>query len=190
MQPDLFGVAPPSLPDGFRYQPDALSPAEEQALIAAFAGLEFRPFEFHGYLGKRRVAFFGWRYDFTDRVLEPAEELPGFLRPARARAAEFAGLSPADLLHALITEYQPGAEIGWHRDRPDFDQVIGLSLLSPCRFRLRRRTADGWSRAHVELQPRSAYLLSGPARRDWEHSIPGGEGLRYSITFRSLRGSP
>jgi alkylated DNA repair dioxygenase AlkB len=87
----------------------------------------------------------------------------------------------------MITEYAPGAGIGWHRDRPQFEDVVGVSFLAPCRFRFRQRQADGWRRASFNAEPRSAYLLRGPARRDWEHSIPRLQTLRYSITFRSFR---
>ena len=107
--------------------------------------------------------------------------------PFRKKAAAFAGLSPDDLPHVLFTEYTPGTPIGWHRDRPVFDEVIGVSLQSACPFRLRRRTADGWERYTQIVEPRSAYLISGVARRLWEHSIPPVDELRYSVTFRSLR---
>jgi alkylated DNA repair dioxygenase AlkB len=174
-------------PDGFEYQADVLPPDEEQALVAQFRTLPFKEFEFHGYLGKRRVISYGWHYDFGERKLEPASEMPEFLRAARERAAVFAHLPAAELPHALITEYAPGAAIGWHRDKGVFGQVVGLSLLAPCNFRLRRKAGGGWERYSVTVAPRSAYLLRGAARTEWEHSIPGVEALRYSITFRTLQ---
>ena len=115
--------------------------------------------------------------------------IPAFLLPLRNKAAEFANLSEDRLQHALITEYAPGAAIGWHRDRPEFEEVIGISLGAPCLFRFRRKAGTRWERASIELQPRSAYVLRGPARWDWQHSIPSVDELRYSITFRSLRES-
>jgi alkylated DNA repair dioxygenase AlkB len=154
-----------------------------------FARLPFREFEFRGFKGKRRTVSFGWRYDFNVRELQLTETIPTFLLALRQKAAEFAGLSEDGLQHALITEYSPGAAIGWHRDRPEFENVIGISLGAPCLFRFRRKKGTSWERASIELQPRSAYLLRGPARTDWQHSIPPVETLRYSITFRSLRGS-
>jgi DNA oxidative demethylase len=184
-QGDLFG-APGDLPDGMRYAPDLISPDEEQALVAAMPGLPFRPFEFHGFLGKRRTVSFGWSYDFNGGGLQQSSGIPDFLLPVRARAAAFAGLDPAALEHALVIEYSPGAGIGWHRDRPAFDDVIGISLLSPCAFRLRRKQGSRWERRSLAAQPRSAYLLRGVSRTEWEHSIPPLETLRYSITFRSL----
>jgi alkylated DNA repair dioxygenase AlkB len=174
-------------PEGFRYQPELLPPSDEQALVTQFEGLPFKEFEFHGYLGKRRTVSFGWHYDFSQRALQPAEELPGFLQPLRERVAAFANLPPGSLVHALITEYGPGAAIGWHRDKGVFDQVIGVSLLAPANFRFRRQAGAAWERYSQIVAPRSAYLLSGPARSEWEHSIPGVEALRYSITFRTLR---
>lgn len=187
-QPDLFGGLGPALPEGVRYQDEVIGAEEEAALLAEIAGLPFAAFEFRGYLGARRVVSFGWKYDFGQRSLHEAGEMPGFLAPLRAAAGRFAGIAPASLEHVLVTEYQPGAPIGWHRDRPEFGEVVGVSLNSPCRFRFRRRKGAGWERAALTAQPRSAYLLSGPARSEWEHSIPPVEALRYSVTFRTLRG--
>ena len=132
---------------------------------------------------------FGWHYDFASSRVKPATDIPDFLLPLRDKAAEFADIDPAALEHALVTEYAPGAGIGWHRDRPVFDDVIGISLAAPCRFRLRRKRGGGWGRTAIELAPRSAYLLRGPVRRDWEHSIPPLDQLRYSVTFRSVKSS-
>ena len=150
--------------------------------------LPLKEFEFHGYVGKRRVMSYGWHYDFAERRLHQVDEIPAFLLPLRDRAAAFAGVAPDSLPHALVTEYGPGATIGWHRDKGVFDDVIGISLLSPCVFRLRRKAGASWQRASLRLEPRSAYLLRGPARAEWEHSIPPiAEGLRHSVTFRTLR---
>jgi alkylated DNA repair dioxygenase AlkB len=186
----LFHAAP-ALPEGMRYAPDLVTPEEERALVARFAELPFRAFEFQGFLGKRRVVSFGWRYDFNHMTIERTEDMPDFLLPLRERAAAFAGLKPAALQQVLLTEYGPGAGIGWHKDRSVFGEVVGISLLAPCVFRLRRKTAlkprPAWQRLSLTLAPRSAYLLSGPARSDWEHSIAEVESLRYSVTFRNLR---
>jgi alkylated DNA repair dioxygenase AlkB len=183
---DLFG-AEPSLPPGFRYQPDLISAEEERALVARVAELPFKEFEFQGYRGKRRVVSFGWQYDFTHARLHRVEDMPEFLLAVRDRAAAFAGIAAADLQHVLLTEYGPGAPIGWHRDRGVFAEVVGISLVSPCTFRLRRKAGDRWERVNLVLEPRSAYLLEGLARTEWEHSIPPVEQLRYSITFRNLK---
>lgn len=185
-QPDLFET-PPLLPEGLRHGAEAVSVDEADRLVEAFASLPFQAFDFHGFKGNRRVVSYGWRYDFSAATLTSTEPLPVFLEPARRAAAAFAGLEPAVLEHAMVTEYAPGAGIGWHRDRPEFDKVIGLSFVSPAVLRLRRRDGDRWLRASLPLEPRSAYLLDGPARRDWQHSIAPGDRLRYSVTFRTLR---
>ena len=177
-------AAPPS---GFRYGPDLVESDHERELVQRIQELPLREFQFHGYVGRRRVLSYGWHYDFGDRTLREAEEIPAFLHPLRERAAALAGLAPTDLPHALITEYGPGAAIGWHRDKAVFGDVIGVSLHSPCTFRFRRRAGTGWERYSFVAEPRSAYLLRGPARTDWEHSIPGVPELRYSVTFRTLR---
>lgn len=183
---DLFGSEPP-LPPGFRYESDLISVDEERAVAERFADLPFTEFEFQGYRGKRRVVSFGWQYDFTHARLQRVEDIPEFLLPMRDRAAAFAGIAARDLQHVLLTEYGPGAPIGWHRDRGVFAEVVGVSLLSPCTFRLRRKAGEKWERVSVVLEPRSAYLLAGRSRTEWEHSIPPVEQLRYSVTFRNLK---
>jgi alkylated DNA repair dioxygenase AlkB len=150
--------------------------------------LPFREFEFHGYKGKRRVVSFGWQYDFSARHLLKAEDIPEYLLALRETAAAFAGLKAEEFQHVMVTEYAPGAGIGWHRDKAVFGEVVGISLLAPCVLRLRRKVGEKkWERVNVSAAPRSAYFLSGLARTVWEHSIPQVEALRYSITFRNLR---
>ena len=185
-QLDLFGAGP-ALPEGFRYAPDLLAPAEERALLGHVRALPFRDFVFHGHAGKRRVVSYGWGYDFDAEALRPADDLPPFLHPLREAAAAFAGTAPEQLVQALVTEYGAGAGIGWHRDKGVFGDVVGVSLLAPCLFRLRRPAGGGWERVSLTAEPRSAYLLRGPSRTAWEHSIPPVGATRYSVTFRSLR---
>jgi alkylated DNA repair dioxygenase AlkB len=187
-QPDLFGAAPvPDLPEGLRYQPELISAAEEQALAQRMAELPFKAFEFQGYLGNRRTVSFGLHYEFNGSGLQETEAMPEWLLPVRNRAAGWAGLAEEALEHVLLTEYAPGAGIGWHRDRPVFEDVVGLSLLAPARLRFRKPLGEKWERKALLAAPRSAYLLRGPAREEWQHSIAAMEALRYSITFRSLR---
>lgn len=190
LQPSLFDlpVTPRRpMPDGFRYQPDLITPNEERALVRQFEGLDFKPYEHLGYLGNRRVAAFGWRRGADGAMVETGEGVPDFLMPLLTKVAAFTGLSAESFRHALVTEYAPGAGIGWHRDRPPAVAIAGVSLLSPCTFRLRRKVADRWDRASIIAAPRSAYLMSGPSRSDWQHSIPEVEALRYSVTFRTVR---
>jgi alkylated DNA repair dioxygenase AlkB len=164
-----------------------VSPDDEQELLQHVRDLPFKEFQFHGFVGKRRTVSYGWHYDFNERVLRRTDDLPEFLLALRKDAARFAGLPPEQFQHVLVTEYDDGAGIGWHRDKAVFGEVIGISLLSPCTFRLRRKRGDEWERVSLVAEPRSAYLLSGPARTEWEHSIPGVDTLRYSITYRNLR---
>jgi len=174
-------------PAGLIYREDFLSPEEEAELVERIRSLPLKEFEFHGYLAKRRVISYGWRYRYDERSLQRADEIPEFLLGLRERAAIFAALPPADLAQALVTEYRPGTPIGWHRDKAVYGDVVGVSLLSSCVFRFRRKIGAGWERYSRVIDPRSAYLLRGPVRAEWEHSIPEVETLRYSITFRSLR---
>jgi alkylated DNA repair dioxygenase AlkB len=185
-QLNLFGAGP-LLPEGFRYQADLLSPAGEQALLRAVRGLPFKNFEFRGYVGNRRTVSYGWKYDFSAEVLRKSDDMPAFLLSLREVAAAFAAVTPEQLQQALVTEYDAGAGIGWHRDKAVFGEVVGISLLSSCVFRLRRKAGESWERVSLTAEPRSAYLLSGPSRAEWEHSIPPVDALRYSITFRNFR---
>ena len=173
-------------PEGFRYQTDIVAPADEEQLLANIRTLPFREFEFHGFTGKRRVVSFGWKYDFSERELQKVDDIPAFLLEVRELAARFADLEARDLQHVLVTEYDAGAGIGWHRDKAVFGDVIGISLLASCTFRLRRKIGTKWERVSLVAEPRSAYLLRGESRTIWEHSIPEVETLRYSITFRNL----
>jgi alkylated DNA repair dioxygenase AlkB len=185
LQPELFASAPPPTA-GFEYHPDALTAAEERAWVRKLEALPFKPFEFHGYLGKRRIVSFGWRYDYAGRALRQSEPLPEFLEPLRDRAAAVAGVDAGSLQQALVTEYEAGVTIGWHRDKPMFEDVLALSFLSACRLRLRRKQGSDWERWATDIAPHSLYRLSGPARHEWEHSIPPVAALRYSVTFRSF----
>jgi alkylated DNA repair dioxygenase AlkB len=184
-QRDLFG-APGGLPEGLVYRPGILDGAEEAALAERFAVLPFRPFEFHGFEGKRRTVSFGWQYRFDGSGLEEAEPIPDWLVPFRARAEDWVGLEAGAIEHALLVEYAPGAGIGWHRDRSVFGDVVGISLLAPARLRFRRKSGAKWERAALWAESRSAYLLRGAARHEWEHSIAPMDRLRYSITFRTM----
>ena len=173
-------------PEGFRYERDLITESEENDLLVEIRKLPFREFDFHGYKGKRRVVSFGWKYDFSDRRLHKVDDMPSFLLQVRERAARFADIEPANLQHAPVTEYSTGAGIGWHRDKAVFGDVIGISLVAPCTFRLRRKSGTKWERVNLVAEPRSAYLLRGASRTEWEHSIPEVDSLRYSITFRNL----
>lgn len=182
-QADLFGAPP--LP-GFKSQDDFLAEAEERVLIERISGAELSPFRFQQWTGKRLTHSYGWRYDFEHGRVEPAEPMPDWLLPIRARAASFAGLASDDLVQALLIRYDPGAAIGWHRDRPVFQHVVGISLGAPAAMRFRRRDGGRFERRAIPLTPRSIYMLSGEARHGWEHSITPLEALRCSVTFRSL----
>ena len=190
----LFG---PSAPDGLLYRPDFLTPDEERDLVASIEQLEFSQVEMRGAVARRRTVHYGWTYGYYARRTEPGPPLPAFLLPLRARAAQWASIDEAAFVEALITEYPAAATIGWHRDAPMFGDVIGgISLLSASRMKFRRYVSPNDVRRggpprktthEITLEPRSAYLITGSARRDFEHSIPAVDSLRYSITFRTLR---
>jgi alkylated DNA repair dioxygenase AlkB len=185
-QRNLFGAPEEMLPEGFRYSPDIVPWDLQRSVLEAIPTLSIKTFDFHGFEGKRRTVSFGWKYDFDSQRVGKAEPMPPMLLPIRALAANFAGVEPAALEQALVTEYGPGAPIGWHKDKSVFGRVVGVSLLSPCTFRLRRRDGERWQRRSLIVEPGSAYVITGVSRTLWEHSIPPVDRLRYSITFREL----
>ena len=184
-QGELF-AAPSNLPAGFEYRTQVLTAEEEGALARELGALAFEPFDFHGFKANRRVVSFGYRYDYGNRRVVGADPMPIFLEPLRQKIADAFGRPAETFEQVLINEYRPGAGIGWHRDRAHFAEVVGISLLSPCILRFRRRSGEAWERASLNVAPRSAYLLSGPSRTIWQHSIPPLDRHRYSITFRTL----
>ena len=173
-------------PGGLGYWSEFVSGAEERLLVERIAALDLAPFQFGAYEGKRRVVSFGWSYDFSRRHLAPAAPPPSWIAPFASRVEAFASLKPGAIGHIVFTEYAPGAAIGWHRDKKDFDLVFGLSLAAACPFRFRRKSGKRWERFTLDVQPRSLYLMTGEARWSWEHSIPAMAALRYSVTFRTL----
>lgn len=186
MSDQLALFAEPSrMPEGLRYIEDFISLATEQELIAHVAALPLQPFQFGIYEGKRRVASFGFRYDYTKRRLENADEIPSWLLPLVA-LVEAHGGEDTRVAQVLCTEYDTGVGIGWHRDKPQFERIFGLSLGSPCKFRFRRADGSKWQRFTLDAAPRSLYVMSGESRHVWEHSIRGVETPRFSITFRTL----
>ena len=182
-QADLFAEP---LVDGLDNRADIITRDEQAALIEHLEVMDLAPFRFQGWTGNRKTRSFGWRYDFDDASFQPAEPSPDWLEPLRDKAAALAGVVPGDIAHALIARYDPGAGIGWHKDRSVFDRVVGVSLHSPATLRFRQRTPSGFRRFSLQVEPRSAYLLRGEVRYDWEHRIVPGEALRFSITFRTL----
>ena len=183
MQPGLFDDAP--LP-GLSYRPGILGQEEEAGLIERIEALPLAPFRFQGWLGKRQTLSLGWNYDFDKASFGPTDPIPDWLAPLKKRAVDFARIPEDDLVQLLITRYDPGAGIGWHRDRPVFDHVIGISLGAAATLRFRRRKDKGFDRVALPIDARSIYHLTGAARFEWEHGIAAMETTRWSLTFRSL----
>ena len=188
----LFGDAPspqaPALPPGWDYRLDFIDPGEEAALLAFIATLPLEEARYKGYTARRRVAHFGSAYDYDDNRLLPGPPIPAELEPLRAKAAAWAGEAPEAFANALVAEYRPGVPLGWHRDVPDYETVVGISLAGTARMRFRRYPPVQPKKADVlslELAPRSAYVLRAEARWGWQHSVAPTPALRYSITFRT-----
>lgn len=174
-------------PNGLSYAPEFISPETERELIARICELPLKPFQFGAFEGHRRVKSFGFRYDYSKQRLIEADPVPPWIAAVAPAVESFGDLPQASVRQVLCTEYAVGVGIGWHRDKLHFDKVFGLSLGSPCKFRFRRRRDEKWERFTLQAGPRSLYLMDGEARRIWEHSIPGVEQRRYSITFRTMK---
>jgi DNA oxidative demethylase len=156
-----------SRPEGFILQPDFLAVNEENDLIEVTLGLAFSEVRMHGVVAKRRIVHFGLRYAFTSHHLSPAPQIPSEFHPIQIRAAALAGIDPAAFSEVLVTEYQPGAGIGWHRDAPPFGLIAGISLASACRMRFQRRAGSMRETSAIDLPPRSLNRLTGSARNEW-----------------------
>jgi alkylated DNA repair dioxygenase AlkB len=186
-QPDLFARA---LPPGLIYCPEFVSTDEERELLSIIQQLPLREARYLQYVARRRTLSYGAGYDFQARQATPAPPLPAFLEELRARAAAWAGVAPQEFVQALIAEYRPGTPLGWHRDVPDYELVVGISLAAAARMRLRRYPWNPAQKADIvnlTLEPRSAYTLRDAARWQWQHCVPPVKQLRYSITLRTAR---
>jgi alkylated DNA repair dioxygenase AlkB len=171
-----------------RYEEGFLAPAEEAELIAAIGQLPLAPMQYQGFTALRRVVSYGGQYDFSAQRLNDALPIAPWLHPLREKAARWLGIEPDRFTQALVAEYRPGTPLGWHRDVPDFEDVVGISLLGEAVMRLRPYPPGDDKRAGVRkftLAPRSIYLLRGPARWEWQHAVSPTKALRYSITFRT-----
>jgi alkylated DNA repair dioxygenase AlkB len=177
---------PHAWPDGLSYTGDFISPNEESELVSAIATLPLAPFQFGAYEGKRRVLQFGLRYDFERQRLDQADRMPPWLASVAGLVERWAAFPPGSVQHALVTAYDTGAGIGWHRDRRPFEEVFGLSLGGACKLRFRRLRNAKWERFTLDAQPRSLYRMRGQSRSVWEHSILDVPEPRFSITFRTL----
>jgi alkylated DNA repair dioxygenase AlkB len=190
-QTELFADPRPRLPEGFTYQPDFVTPEEESALLAVLSTLPLEEARYKEYTARRRTVHYGSEYDFGRNALETAPPLPDFLRPLREKAARWVGIAPDAFAHALVSEYRPGTPLGWHRDVPNFELIVGISLAAPCRMRLRPYRPGERQRREdtiaITLDSRSAYIIAGPARWAWQHAVSPTRALRYSITFRTAR---
>jgi alkylated DNA repair dioxygenase AlkB len=189
-QEDLFGLDS-GLPEGFTYQPEFLTREEEMQLISTVEELPLSEAQYKEFTARRRTVSYGSKYDYSENVLNEAPSLPPFLMPLRAKVAEWVGVPPEKFVHGLVSEYRPGTPLGWHRDVPDFEVIVGVSLGGSCRMRLRPYRPGERNRREdviaLELQPRSVYQIRGTARWGWQHSVAATQELRYSITFRTAR---
>jgi len=187
---DAPSLLPVHLPESLRYEPDFLDPDEERELIGLVRGLPFEAARYKEYTARRRVVSYGGSFDYDANRLRPSADLIDALHPLRTRVAQWLGVDPPHLVHVLVAEYAPGTPLGWHRDMPDFEEVVGVSLGGEATMRFRPYPPVQPKRGDVirlTLAPRSIYLLRGVARWRWQHSVALTKTLRWSITFRTRR---
>ena len=176
------------LPEGFAYHSEWITAEEESTLLAHIEQLAFSEVRMHGVIAKRKVVHFGWDYGYDSWRISPTDPPPAWLLALRGRTAGVVGAAPEAIEEILVTRYEAGAGIGWHRDAPMFGPVVlGVSLAGSCRMRFQRTVAGRRQTTETVLRPRSLYVLAGTARFAWQHSIPPAKELRYSITFRTLK---
>jgi DNA oxidative demethylase len=178
-----------TLPEGVVHVAGFLTESEERDVLAVLATFELQPYVLHDTPSRRLVRSFGLAPVGGAYDLGPAAPIPAELEWLRERCAGLMGRESEELTQLLVSRYPPGAGIGWHRDAPQFGDVSGISLLTACRMRFRRGRPRAWETAELTLEPRSAYVLSGPARTQWQHHIPPVAEERWSMTFRTLRNS-
>lgn len=194
-QPLLFDSSH-SLPNGLVYRPDFITLAEEESLIAF---IQSQPLvnttDGTGkYIAKRRIAHFGWGLDPDGKHFMAGPTLPDALIPFARRIAKWLAIPSERVVEALVNEYSPGTPLGWHRDNERCEHVVGISLSGWARMRFRPVRPKGGRDAKrdpkdviaLDLEPRSAYIMQGPIRWDYQHSVAATRALRYSITFRTL----
>ena len=176
------------MPEGLLYQEEFLSQEDESDLLAEIRRLPLEEAKYKSFTARRRIAAYGSSYDFETNVLGPAPEIPQFLLPLRTKVSRFLEIEESRLVHALVTEYRPGTELGWHRDIGEFGIVAGISLAGTCRMRFRRYPPEKGAKVFsLDLVPRSVYVLRDEIRWRWQHSVARTQELRYSITFRTSR---
>jgi alkylated DNA repair dioxygenase AlkB len=174
-------------PEGLRYLPCFLAVGEERLLLEHLRRQDYGKVRLHGQVARRTVRHFGLGYAFDSGQLWPSDPAPEWLLDVRTRCAALLSREPEDLAEVLVTRYPPGATIGWHRDAPAFGDVIGVSLAARCRMRFQRGTGEARRVFEQVLEPKSAYVLSGPSRTVWQHSIPAVPQERFSLTLRTVR---
>jgi DNA oxidative demethylase len=174
-------------PHGLSYVPELITAAEEGRLLARLVEESYDEVRMHGQVARRTVRHYGMSYDFEAATIAPGDPIPRWLSDVRRRCAELLGIADDRLAECLLTRYSHGATIGWHRDAPMFGDVVGVSVGSTCLLRFQRGQGDQRRVFEQVLEPRSGYVLTGPSRTAWQHSIPAVGDMRYSITFRTLR---
>ena len=176
-------------PAGFSYVPEFLNSDEEENLLFEISKIQLHTFTFQGFEAKRKVASFGYDYSFDKRTISKGNPIPNQFQWLIEKVIDYLK-EPKDFAEMLITQYPTGSVINWHRDAPPFDIIVGISLLGDCRFRFRPHDKAKQGRKSIISFPvkrRSLYVMKGPARSAWEHSILPVPAIRYSITLRTLR---
>jgi alkylated DNA repair dioxygenase AlkB len=186
----LFDIEP-ILPAGFHYYPGFLNEEEEEILLAEIKSFDLRQMKFHEFEAKRKVISFGKGWSFTEQALKEGDPIPPAFDFLTNKIAAKLNIETTSIAQFLITEYPVGSVINWHRDAPPFEMVAGVSLLSDCTFKLRPHAKEKQGRKStisMMVEKRSLYCMQGEAKTQWQHSTAPVSSIRYSLTFRTVKG--
>jgi len=190
VQIDLFDHENISSIPGLLYQPDFLTPDEENILLNIIRTIPLKPAQYKEFESKCRIMSFGGIYDFTTHTVKPSPPIDKRLLPLRNRVAKWMGINCEEITQLLVTEYTPGTQLGWHRDVPVYETIIGISLGNEAVIKFRRWPPDPINNRHIvslKVAPRSIYKLENEARWGWQHSVPKIKIPRWAITLRIRR---
>lgn len=175
----------PDWPSGFDYFPDFISREEEEMFLAFARKLPWENYEMHGVVALRKIFRYGVNYSFEGKDAI-ARDIPKEFDFIIERGAKALNVDPSEIVQVLFTHYPVGAPIGWHRDAPMFESLLGISLASSCTMKLKAYDPR-IPMQKIDLAPRSAYIMTGESRWKWEHHIPAVKEERYSLTMRTLK---
>lgn len=148
-------------------------------------------------VGSRKVAQFGYQYEYKKRNVKRLEivDLPDILVETRDLLNQYIDFSRGDATYfnqVLINRYLPGEGISAHIDAPSLFKgaIACFTIGSGVEIEFTRDT----ELYRLYVKPNSLYVMTGESRYEWKHAIRPRlkddkmiRGVRYSITFRGVK---